>query len=175
MRPGGVEEQGVEGRAVEAFAHVRAGAGDQERGSVRVAVEAGLRGGTALDAPAATQDDRIVSGVAQEGGDPFQVAGPVRQDQAVPAAAERGDHVGGDLPGTVVVAGQVAVDLGDAPGPGRVGVAAIAVPRWVNMQDRDRTAGAGHDQGAWCGGFEGDGDGVPDRPLTEFRPSPTII
>ena len=62
------EEQGVQGRAVEAFAGVRAGGHGQERRAAGPQLQAGERRRAALDAHPAAEDNRVVPGLAQGGG-----------------------------------------------------------------------------------------------------------
>jgi hypothetical protein len=75
----------------------------------------------ALGAHPAAKKNRVVPGLAQQAGELFQMAGPVGEDQAVAVLAERGEDVRDDLPGALLVGGQVPAD-GRLP-PGRDGSA----------------------------------------------------
>ena len=82
------EEQGIQGRAVEAFASVRAGGHGQERRPAGLRLQAGQRRCAAFGTHPATENDRVVPGLAQQAGEFFQMAGPVGEDQAVAVLAE---------------------------------------------------------------------------------------
>ena len=81
-------------------------------------------------------------GLAQQAGELFQMAGPVGEDQAVAVLTERGEDVRDDLPGALLISGQVPVDGRHAAGTGRVGVAVVPVRSRVNVQHRGGSAGA---------------------------------
>jgi hypothetical protein len=85
------EEQGIQGRAVEAFASVRAGGHDQERRPAGLPLQAGQRRRAAVGTHPAAENNRVVSGFAQQAGELFQMAGPVGEDQAVAVLAECGE------------------------------------------------------------------------------------
>jgi hypothetical protein len=55
-----------------------------------------------------------VAAFPQRSSEPVDVSGPLGQHQAVPAAVQCLDDVGGDLASAGVVGNQVAVDRGDA-------------------------------------------------------------
>jgi hypothetical protein len=78
----------------------------------------------ALGAHPAAEYDRVVPGLAQQAGELFQVAGPVGEDQAVAVLAECGEDVRDDLPGALLISGQVPVDGRHAARAGGVGVGA---------------------------------------------------
>jgi hypothetical protein len=77
------EEQGVQGGTVEAFPDERSGGDDEER-FIRVRVfQLGEGGGSLLCPHAAAQHDRFVAACGELDGEPFEVAGPLREHQAV--------------------------------------------------------------------------------------------
>ena len=89
------------------------------------------------------------------------MAGPVGQDQAVAVLAECGEDVRYDLPGALLISGQVPVDGCHAAGAGRVCVAVVPVRSRVNVHHRRRPAGA--QKRVLAGWVAGECDGVPDR------------
>jgi len=101
------EEQGVHCRTVEAFASVRAGGHGQEWRPARLRLQAGQRRRAALGTHPAAENKRLVPGLAQQVGEPFQMAGPVGEDQAVAILAECGEDVCGDLPCALLIRDQV--------------------------------------------------------------------
>ena len=129
------EEQGVQGRAVEALADVGAGGHDQQWRPAGLGLEPGEGGGAGLGAHAAAQDDRSCPCVAQSCGEPLEVGGPLGEHQAVPPAGQGLGDVGDDLGGACVVGDQVPVDRGHPAGSGRVGVAGVAEPGGVHAED----------------------------------------
>jgi hypothetical protein len=155
------KEQGIQGRAVEAFASVRAGGHDQERRSAGLRLQAGQRRRAALGAHPAAEDDRVVPGLAQQAGELFRMAGPVGEDQAVAVLAECGEDVRDDLPGALLISGQVPVDGRHAARAGRVGVAIVPVRSRVNVQHGSGPAGT--QKRVLAGWVAGECDGVPDR------------
>ena len=70
-------EQGIQGRAVEAFASVRAGGHDEERRPAGLVLQAGQRRRAALGTHPAAKNNRVVPGLTQQAGELFQMAGPV--------------------------------------------------------------------------------------------------
>ncbi len=136
------EEQGIQGRAVEAFASVGAGGHDQERWPAGLWLQAGLRRGAALGAHPAAEDNRAMPGLAQPTGEPFQLAGPIGEDQAVAVLAKCGKDVQDDLPGALLIGGQVPVDGRHAARARRIGVTVVPVRGRVHVQHGGGPAGA---------------------------------
>ena len=149
------------GLLFEPFAGVRAGGHGQERRPAGVRLQAAQRRRAGLGAHPAAEDDRVVPGLAQQAGEPFRVAGPVGQDQAVAVLAEGGENVRGYLPGALLVSGHVPVDDCHPAGAGRVGIAVIPVRGRMNVQNGRGPPGAG--KGFLAGRVAGERDGVPDR------------
>jgi hypothetical protein len=99
-------------------------------------------------------------GIPQQVGEPFQVAGPVGEDQAVAILAKCGEDVRDDLPGALLIGGQVPVDGRHATRTGRVGIAVVLVRGRVDVQHGDGPAGAR--KGVLAGWVAGKCDGVPN-------------
>jgi hypothetical protein len=122
------------GRAVEPFPGVRAGGYGEQRRPVGLPGEPGDGCGPGLRARAAAQDHGIVPELAEGVGYFLQVAGPVGEDEAVPALGEGCRDVGDDLAGALVAGDQVLVDDGHPAGRGRAGVPGVAVGGRVEME-----------------------------------------
>jgi hypothetical protein len=96
----------------------------------------------------------------------LDVGCPLGQQQAVPAAFQRGDDVIDDLGEAGVVGDEVAVDGRHAAGLGRVGITEIAVGGVVHVEYGGRALGGLVEfelgrAGLAC--WRGLGDGVADR------------
>src|SRR5688572_12891764 len=63
----------------------------------------------------------------------LDMGGPLGEDQAVPAAFQRGYHVVDDLSGAGVVSDEVAIDGCHPTGLGGVGVTGVAEPGLVHV------------------------------------------
>jgi len=116
VRDGRGEEQGVQWRAVEALPGVRAGRYGEQRWAAGLPREPGDGCGPGLRAHAAAQDHGIMPELTKDTGYFLQVAGPVGEDEAVPALGEGRRYVGDDLARALVAGDQVLVDDGHPPG-----------------------------------------------------------
>jgi hypothetical protein len=76
----GGEEQGVQGRAVEALARIGSGGHDQQRRAARLHLQAGQGRGADLSAQPAAQHDRVVAHRLQCLGQVVQVRDPLGED-----------------------------------------------------------------------------------------------
>ena len=117
------KEHGVEGRAGESLANVRARRDHEQWPTVRLEL---LQSIAALTrSHPTTQHDWIVSGGPHQVREQRDMRSPLGQEQAVPPAGERGRNVGEHLLVAGVVSDEVAVDGGDPARSRRVRVAAI--------------------------------------------------
>jgi len=80
----------------------------------------------------------FASGIAEPAGDRIQVVYPGGKDEDVCALAVCRQHVGDDLVEAILVGDERAVDLGYPARRGGIGVAGVAEPGRVDMQDRVR-------------------------------------
>jgi hypothetical protein len=150
-------------RTVEALPDERAG-GDDEQRFIRVRVfQLGEGGGSLLCPHAAAQRDGIVAACGELHGQPFEVAGPLREHKAVPSALAGVDDVLDDVLKPLVVSDEVAVYGRHASRRlwARVAVVGLAGGMHQQYRVRDRSIDGGE-------GVSGSPrDRVPDRPDLE--------
>ncbi len=164
------EEERVQDRAVESFADEWSGGDDQQWCAVGWCVESGEGVAAGRGAHAAAQHDRVERTLPELVSEPFDAGCPLGEQQAAPAAFQRGDHVIDDLGEAGVVGDEVAVDGRHAAGLRRVGVTEVAVGGVVHVEYGGRALGGlfkfelGRAVLAWWRGL---GDGVADRTQLE--------
>jgi hypothetical protein len=130
------EEEGIQRRTVEALADVGPRRDDEQRRAVWRGSEAFQGCASSLHSHPAAKYHRIAPNLTQDVDQPVDVAGPLGQDQAVPATFEGSGDVSGHLPGPRLVGDQGAVDRCDSAGSGRVGSTAVSEHRGMHDQHR---------------------------------------
>ena len=94
--------------------------------------------GSRLRAHAAAKHNRAVAPHGESCGQPFQVAGPLREHEAMTSALAGVEDVLDDLLKPVVVSDEVAVDGRHPAGRLGLGVAVVGVPGGMYVQHRVR-------------------------------------